>query len=189
MSATRCESSPRPPRKAPASATSATGPRGFGSRGDVLQTVEGRMTTADLVSAERRLIAAAVGRAGAGTAVVYERTLKRALAAGDRPLTGEQAAAVRAVTTSGNGVDVIEALAGPARRSPPAMIRHVYEHAGYHVIGMAPTGRAVRELAEEAGIAAWTIDRALISPSSTTRGCAAAPSSMLDEAGMASTRA
>ena len=40
-------------------------------------------------------------------------------------------------------------------------LRQVYEDAGYHVIGIAPTGRVVRELAEEAGVAAWTLDRAL----------------------------
>jgi len=39
------------------------------------------MTTADLVSAERRLIASAIARAGAGVAVVDERSLTRALAA------------------------------------------------------------------------------------------------------------
>ena len=67
---------------------------GFAGRGDVLATAQGRMTTADLVSSERRLIAAAIGRVGEGTAVVDERSLTRALARSDRPLTDEQAAAV-----------------------------------------------------------------------------------------------
>jgi hypothetical protein len=51
---------------------------GFAGRGDVLETAEGRMTTADLVSAERRLIASAIARDDAGVAVVDERTLTRA---------------------------------------------------------------------------------------------------------------
>ena len=161
---------------------------GFGRRGDVLATLEGRMTTADLVSAERRLIASAVGRAGEGTAVVDERTLTRALTASDRPLTEEQDAAVRSVTRSGNGVDVIEALAGTGKTFTAGTIGQVYEDAGYHVIGIAPTGRAVRELAEEAGIAAWTLDRALLA--ADQYGDAFAPRSVivLDEAGMAPTR-
>ena len=161
---------------------------GFGSRGDVLHTAQGRMTTADLVSAERRLIAAAIGRAAAGAAVVDERTLNRALAAADRPLTDEQTAAVRGVTTSGNGVDVIEALAGTGKTFTAGTIRQVYEDAGYHVIGMAPTGRAVRELAEEAGIAAWTIDRALISAERFDDQLQQRTVVILDEAGLASTR-
>jgi conjugative relaxase-like TrwC/TraI family protein len=161
---------------------------GFAERGDVLATAAGRMTTADLVSAERRLIASAVGRAGEGTGVVGQRALERALAGSDRPLTGEQAAAVRAVATSGNGVDVIEALAGTGKTFTAGTIRQVYEDAGYHVIGMAPTGRAVRELTEEAGIASWTIDRALLSAEQFDDRLPPRTVIVLDEAGMASTR-
>src|SRR5512132_1974963 len=75
----------------------------------------------------------------------------------------------------------------PARRFIAGTLRHVYEDAGYRVIGVAPTGRAVRELAEEAGVAAWTLDRALLDleqgdelPERTVV--------LLDEAGMAATR-
>jgi conjugative relaxase-like TrwC/TraI family protein len=160
----------------------------FASRGDVLQTAEGRLTTADLVAAERRLIAAAVGRAHAGTAVVDERTIERAIARCERQLTDEQTTAVRAVTTSGNGVDVIEALAGTGKTFTAAVMRQVYEDAGYHVIGVAPTGRAVRELAEEAGIAAWTIDRALITLERYDERLQPGTVVVLDEAGMAPTR-
>jgi conjugative relaxase-like TrwC/TraI family protein len=160
---------------------------GFVSRGDVLATAEGRMTTADLVSAERRLIASAVGRAGEGTAVVGD-ALERALAGSDRPLTAEQDGAVRGVATSGNGVDVIEALAGTGKTFTAGTIRQVYEADGYHVIGMAPTGRAVRELTQEAGIASWTIDRALLSAEQFDDRLAPRTVIVLDEAGMASTR-
>ncbi|MGI8622654.1 MAG: AAA family ATPase, partial [Solirubrobacteraceae bacterium] len=127
-------------------------------------------------------------RAGAEVAVVDEQTLSRALAASDRPLTDQPAAAVRGVTTSGNGVDVVEALAGTGKTFTAGTIRHVYEDAGYRVIGIAPTGRAVRELAEEAQIASWTIDRALLS--AEQYGDAFAPGTVivLDEAGMAPTR-
>ena len=160
----------------------------FSRRGDVLATEGAAMTTADLVSAERRLIAGAIGRAGANVAIVDDATLERALAGADRPLTDQQEAAVRAVTTSGNGVDVIEALAGTGKTFTAGTIRQVYEDAGYHVIGMAPTGRAVRELAEEAGIASWTIDRALISHERFDVDLAPKTVIVLDEAGMAATR-
>jgi AAA domain len=86
----------------------------FADRGDV-DTVAGGLISKDLVAVERRLIAAAVGRAGEVSAVVGAAVLERALAGADRPLTDEQAGAVRAVATSVNGVDVIEALAGTGK--------------------------------------------------------------------------
>jgi hypothetical protein len=159
----------------------------FTQRGDVLDTISGEHTTHDLVAAERRLVAAAIGRANEGTAIVDPGVLERALAAVDRPLSDEQAETVRGVTSSGNGVDVVEALAGTGKTFTAGALRQVYEDAGYHVIGIAPTGRAVRELAEEAAVPAWTLARALIDlqhgdtlPERTVV--------LLDEAGMASTR-
>jgi conjugative relaxase-like TrwC/TraI family protein len=159
----------------------------FTQRGDVLDTVSGDLTTHDLVAAERRLVAAAIGRANEGTALVAPGVLERALAAVNRPLSDEQAEAVRGVTMSGNGVDVVEALAGTGKTFTAGALRQVYEDAGYHVIGIAPTGRAVRELAEEAAVPAWTLARALIDlqhgdplPERTVV--------LLDEAGMAATR-
>jgi conjugative relaxase-like TrwC/TraI family protein len=159
----------------------------FAGRGDVLDTVTGGLTTQDLVAAERRLIAAAISRAGEGAAVVDAAVRERAMAGVDRPLSGEQAEALRGVTTSGNGVDIVEALAGTGKTFTAGALRQVYEDAGYHVIGIAPTGRAVRELAEEAGVAAWTLDRALLE----LRDGDALPERtmvLLDEAGMAPTR-
>ncbi len=162
--------------------------RAFAAREDVLATVGSALTCEDLVGCERRLIAAAAGRAGEGTAPVAPAVLERALAAADRPLSSEQAAAVRGVVESGNGVDVIEALAGTGKTFTAGVLRRVYEDAGYQVIGIAPTGRAVRELSREAGTAAWTLDRALLDldrygalPERTVV--------LFDEAGMAGTRA
>ena len=48
---------------------------------------DGEMTTAELVDCERRLIAAAVGRAGEGAGVVDASLAERAIARADRPLT------------------------------------------------------------------------------------------------------
>jgi hypothetical protein len=80
------------------------------------------------------------------------------------------------------------ALAGTGKTFTAGTIHQVYEDAGYHVIGIAPTGRAVRELAEEAGIAAWTIDRALLSAEQYDDAFASKTVIVFDEAGMASTR-
>ena len=69
---------------------------------------------------------------------------------------------MRAVTGSGNGVDVIEARAGTGKTFIAGILRQVYQRAGYRVIGVAPTGRAARELSDEAGLKARTVDRLLL---------------------------
>jgi conjugative relaxase-like TrwC/TraI family protein len=159
----------------------------FAERGDVIRTGRGEMTTAELVDCERRLIAAAVGRAGEGTGIVDAALVERAITATDRPLTDEQAMAVRASVSSEHGVTVIQALAGTGKTYTAAVLREIYESAGYQVLGVAPTGRAVRELAEEAGVPARTLDRLLNDlelGDELPRGSVL----ILDEAGMAATR-
>ena len=108
----------------------------FVDRADVLETTSGELTTAELVARERRLIVAASGRARTGTAVLDERTL----AAASVPLTGEQTAVLRSVTTSGNGVDVIEALAGPVRRIWPVRCARSMSVPATACLGLLPPG-------------------------------------------------
>ena len=57
---------------------------------------------------------------------------------------------------------MIEALAGTGKTYTAGVLRELYENAGYEVIGVAPTGRAARELTEQAGIPSRTLDRLLI---------------------------
>jgi conjugative relaxase-like TrwC/TraI family protein len=160
----------------------------FVDRDDVLHTRYGEMTTADLVGCERRLIDSALERIDAGCAVVPEGEIARALASADRRLTDDQAEVVRATASSGHGVQAVEALAGTGKTYTAGVLRSLYEAAGYQVVGLAPTGRAARELTEDAGIPAWTIDRVLIDieqlGASLPEGCVI----VLDEAGMAPTR-
>jgi hypothetical protein len=107
----------------------------------------------------------------------------------ERPLTLEQRQVVGAIAASGRGVEVVQALAGTGKTYTAAALREVYEQAGYQVVGVAPTGRGARELGEQAGIAARTLDRLLIDLEQfgdhLPTGCVV----VLDEAGMAPTRA
>src|SRR5262249_34351878 len=111
------------------------------------------------------------------------------LLASGRMLTGEQAQAARLTVGGGDGVSIIEALAGTGKTYTAGTLREIYESTGYEVIGAAPSGGAARELAETAGIAARTLDRLLIDLNELgdelPRGCVL----ILDEAGMAPTRA
>jgi conjugative relaxase-like TrwC/TraI family protein len=159
----------------------------FAGREDVLATDRGMLTTANLVAVERGLVGSAAGRVGEGAAQLPSRTVERALTRGARSLNDGQAAAVRAVAASGNGVDVIEALAGTGKTYTAGALRELYESAGYAVLGIAPTGRAVRELSEQAGIVSRTLDSELLSIDAGW-GLAERCVVIFDEAGMASTR-
>jgi conjugative relaxase-like TrwC/TraI family protein len=159
----------------------------FASRDDVLATSRGRLTSADLVSREAALIDTTTGRIGEGAAQLAAGVIERAIAGSARTLTADQAAAVRAVAGSGNGVDVIEALAGTGKTYTAGVLRELYESAGYTVIGVAPTGRGVRELSERAGIASRTLDSRVLAIGQGYE-LAAASVVVFDEAGMASTR-
>jgi conjugative relaxase-like TrwC/TraI family protein len=160
----------------------------FAERADVIPTARGELTTAELISCERRLIASAIGRAGEGAGLVDSSLVDRGLAGADGPLNAEQEGAVRAVLSSGHGVSVIQALAGTGKTYTAGVLRQVYERAGYEVLGTAPTGRGARELTDEAGVAARTLDRLLIDLENLAdelpHGCVL----ILDEAGMAATR-
>ncbi len=159
----------------------------FVGRDDVLATSRGALTTSDLVDCERALIETATARTGEDVARLRDRSVAAALDASPRALNRGQAAAVRAVAGSGNGVDVIEALAGTGKTYTAGVLRELYSAAGYPVIGVAPSARAARELADQAGIPARTLDSRLLAIANghpLPDGCVV----IFDEAGMASTR-
>ena len=163
--------------------------RRFIARGDVIAVGERELTSAELVACERALIAAAVGRASERCGQLNSDLSEGESRAAPWTLTAAQSAAVRAVTGSGDGVSVIEALAGTGKTYIASVLRGAYEFAGFTVIGAAPTGRAARELTERAGVAARTIDRLLIDLEKRGDTLPAECVVILDEAGMAPTRA
>ncbi len=160
----------------------------FCDRGDVVRLVGRDFTTAGLVDCERRLVAAAAGRAGEGCAVIPAEACESRLSSLEYSPTAEQADVIRHVVTDGNGVSIVEALAGTGKTYAAGVLREIYEAAGHAVLGVAPTARAARELTEQAGIRARTIDRMLIDIEQ--QGVPLPPHSVivLDESGMAPTR-
>ena len=97
---------------------------------------------------------------------------------------------IRGLTSSGHGVETVEALAGTGKTFTAGLLAEVYTAAGYRVLGSAPTGRAVRELTEQAGIGqTWTLTRLALDLDGEQGGFGSGPVVLiLDEAGMASTR-
>lgn len=165
-------------------------------RDDVLTTrpaenagvTEARHTTTDLVDCERRLVTNATGRVDLGVAVVPDRTIDAAIRHASQEPSPEQAAVVRTVARSGNGVDVVEALAGTGKTFTAGIMRDVYARHGRTVIGAAPTGRAARELSD-VGIPARTLHSILLAAGhDPERAIPNGSVVILDEAGMAPTR-
>jgi conjugative relaxase-like TrwC/TraI family protein len=148
---------------------------------------EARFTTLDLLACERAIIAGAARRVEERAGLVHPRLPDLVLADYLAPLSAEQATAARELATDGRGVSVLQALAGTGKTRVLAALARIYETAGYQVIGVAPTGRAARELADAADIEASTIHRR-ISELEQDGGLRARTVVLFDEAGMAPTR-
>jgi conjugative relaxase-like TrwC/TraI family protein len=133
--------------------------------GDEVQALrpgrKGKYTTQDLLRCERRLIDSAESRKQAQVGMVAPEALAAAL--GARTLSPEQEAMVRALTTSGAGVDIAIGRAGTGKTYALDAAREAWESSGHQVIGCALAARAAEELAADAGIQSSTMARLLIS--------------------------
>jgi conjugative relaxase-like TrwC/TraI family protein len=147
-----------------------------------------RYTTRELLALERELIAGAQRRARERTGIVTADTVDQVLSTHVPELNAEQSEAIRAIAAGGRGFDVVTALAGTGKTTTVGALAATYRQAGWRVIGAAPTARAARALRELGGIEADTI-HALLATVRRDRGLDARTVLVLDEAGMAPTRA
>jgi hypothetical protein len=129
---------------------------------------EWRFTTQELLDTEQAAVLAAASRQGDAAGVVpppmvdqviaahaHTETSPAGTGAGRRPgLSDEQVALVRALVTSPDGVQLVNAKAGSGKTSVLRAARHAWEAAGYRVVGVALAARAARELQQSSGIAA-----------------------------------
>jgi conjugative relaxase-like TrwC/TraI family protein len=157
---------------------------------DDVHRAAGRFTTSDLLAHEHAIVSGAEARRGEGTGVVDGALVDAVLASAPFAPTAEQARVVRALTSSGHGVETVEALAGTGKTFTAGLLAQAYTAGGFRVLGAAPTGRAVRELTEQAGIGqASTLTRLALDLDADDRGFGSRPVVLIvDEAGMASTR-
>ncbi len=165
----------------------------FVTRADVRRVPdasERRFTTSDLLAHEQAIVHGAQARRGEGTGVLDRALVDAVLARAPFAPTAEQAAVIRGLTASGHGVESVEALAGTGKTFTAGLLAQAYAAGGFRVLGTAPTGRGVRELTEQAGIAqAWTLTRLALDLDADGGGFGAGSAVLiLDEAGMASTR-
>jgi conjugative relaxase-like TrwC/TraI family protein len=165
----------------------------FLTRNDVHQApglTERRFTTSDLLAHEQAIVHGAQVRRGEGAGMVDRALVDTVLASAPFGPTAEQARVIRGLTSSGHGVETVEALAGTGKTFTAGLLAQAYTAGDFRVLGAAPTGRAVRELTEQAGIGqAWTLTRLALDLDADDRGFGAGRAVLiLDEAGMASTR-
>ncbi|MGE3689386.1 MAG: MobF family relaxase [Acidimicrobiia bacterium] len=146
----------------------------------------GRWTTVELMGVERRFLSTAETTRGTRRPVAAVDV--------DRALTGfvslgaDQEQAVRTLTATSDAVSVMVGPAGTGKTYTLDAVRHVFQAAGYDVVGVAPSARAAHELHADAHIESSTIHRMLGSWSRGYDLPHARTVLVVDEAGMAAIR-
>ncbi len=119
---------------------------------------KGRYSTFEMLELERDLLKTVQESRGQHVARVTDPVADEVLA--ERvDLSGEQREVVRALTTSGDGVQVVRAPAGTGKTFALEAARQVWEQDGHQVFGAALSARAALELEQHAGIDSCTIAR------------------------------
>src|SRR3546814_15343319 len=95
---------------------------------------------------------------------------------------------VRSVCSSDDGIDVYEGVTGSGYPVSLAAARSSWEASGYRVIGCSLAARAAKQLQDDAGIPASTIERLLAGIDRHTTALDATTVLVVDEAAMVGTR-
>jgi Ti-type conjugative transfer relaxase TraA len=114
-----------------------------------------RYTTQAQLDLERGLLDSATRRQEAGVAEADSKRLEKAVTG--RGLSAEQEHAVRELTASGRGVEVLRAPAGAGKTYALDAAREAWQASGIDVTGCALSAHAARELHDQAGIETTTI--------------------------------
>jgi Ti-type conjugative transfer relaxase TraA len=144
-----------------------------------------RYSTQELLDIETRIVTSAIARTKSGAGVVAPSRVRAVLAL-HATLSGEQARLVAALTTSGNGVDVVVAAAGTGKTYALGCARDIWRRGGYRVQGAALAGRAAKELQTQTHIPSQTI--ATLVKDLQRRPLTGRDIVVIDEAAMAGTR-
>lgn len=112
---------------------------------------EGRYSTPEHLQIERHVLTLATGRRDEGTAVVDDAKVDVVIDAQPIPLSAEQEAMVRRLTTAGHGVDVVVGHPGSGKTHALAAAAQAWRRSGHDVIGTALAARAALELHHSIG--------------------------------------
>ena len=146
-----------------------------------------RWTTPEMLETETRLLASALDWRATGTGVADDGALQDALLA--RPsLSQEQARMVQTIGSSGDGVEIVEGVAGAGKTFALAAAREAWNGSGYRVLGCSLAARAAKQLEDDAGIPASSVDRLLAGIDRHPTALDASTVLVVDEAAMVGTR-
>ena len=148
-------------------------------------TLGPRYSTRSLLALEQRLLQTADDRATAKVGTAQPAEIEDAIRA--RALSGEQAAMVRSLTSSGRGTEVVIAPAGSGKTYALGAAAEAWRASGCTVIGCALAARAAQQLQTEGQIRSTTIASLRIELQNGHR-LATNTVLVVDEAAMAGTR-
>src|SRR3546814_551061 len=110
-------------------------------------TDECRWTTPEMLETETRLLTSALQRRASGTGVATSTGIDAAITS--RSLAREQERMVRMICSSGDGVEIVEGVAGAGKTFALAAAREAWEASGYRVIGCSLAARAAKQLQDD----------------------------------------
>ncbi|MFI7049074.1 MobF family relaxase [Streptosporangium sandarakinum] len=131
------------------------------SRGPRYLSHNDRYTTADIIAAERAIIASVRQRYHSRCAMLAPSTLQLAIAtyeaAHQLTLSAEQRAVLERLTLAGHGVDAIIGVAGAGKTTLMEVARIAWQAEGKVIAGTSTAAVACANLRQETGIPAFTI--------------------------------
>ncbi len=143
-----------------------------------------RYSTQEMLTTEARVMEAVAQARQAGLAMV-DAELVEAVLARHPSLSIDQVEMVRAITTSGHGIEAVVGPPGAGKSFALGVAREIWEQAGYRLQGAAPSGKAAVGLGQGSGIDSTTLADIVhpATPAKVVQGGVL----VLDEAGMAGT--
>ncbi len=167
----------------------------IGRTGKVALSRDQIYSTPEMIAAEQRVLERHVYGLNRGSVVVppaqVEAAIRRAEHRLGHELGADQAAAVRAITTSGHRYQAVQGLAGSGKTTAMAAAVDAWHTQDVTVIGLAPFGTAARKLGHETGIEARTVESFLTRierSGDPTRSLAPETVILIDEASTISNR-
>jgi conjugative relaxase-like TrwC/TraI family protein len=144
-----------------------------------------RYTTEATLRSEARVLDAVAKGRDARVGLVPESTVDMVLSGS--MLGADQQKAVRELLGGGEQVALLVGPAGAGKSRSLGAAREVWEAAGYHPIGLAPSAIAARVLSDEAGLCSDTLARFLLDVENGRRTLGHSDVIVLDEATMTRT--
>lgn len=150
------------------------------------RAAEVRYSTPEMAAVERQMLATATAHRERRLAVADAATVAAVLQAHPE-FTADQRAMVERLCLAGEGVSVVEGLAGTGKTAALGACREAWESAGYTLVGGALAAKAAEGLEEDAGVRSFTVRKLVRSLTDEDR---LQPQAVLviDEAGMVGSR-